>query len=149
MRIASLFALHFDFYKLPQPFHLIHANDQVPMGVLDSPVLDMRQFNQAISAKRLFDSACRVPPGQKSGEQGIHLFRLARFWHQREGTLRTLNMCWRCLLIELEFKLQMISHTHKNCLTQQVKPWRIVIGVRVPQATRELHRRELFLELRP
>ncbi len=117
MRIFSLFALHFNLYKIPQFFDLIHADDEVTISVLDSPVLNVRQFNQTVSVQRLFDRICSAPPGQKAGEQGIHLFHLARFRHQRENPFRTLNMCRCRLLIELDFQVPAISHAHKHRLT--------------------------------
>src|ERR1700730_18669695 len=65
--IASILTLHFDLYKLPQAFHLVHTDDEVLIRVLGSPVLDMRQFNQVVLVKRLSGRACEAPRGQKPG----------------------------------------------------------------------------------
>src|SRR5581483_9974216 len=146
--IAVLFALHFDFDKVPYSFDLIYTYDDVLTTVADSAVLNTRQFDKAIAAEGLFDRICCAPLRQKAGEEGMHLLCLGGGWPQREGTLRTLYMGRVGLGIELEFQALLIAHPHEHGLTQQVKPGRVIVDVGVMHMTHELHRWEVFLELR-
>jgi len=93
--IAVLFTLRFNLYKISQSFHQVHTYDQVLRCVLDPPVLDARQFNQAILVKRLVNGVCGAPAGKKLRKQGIHLLCPGRLWLQGKHPLNTMKMSRR------------------------------------------------------